>query len=187
MARSRFASAVAVALALTGCSSTRQTVAGWFGQTPPATPAAAQEGHVYYAAVDGLTVYAEASQSSKVVGHLAMHERVTRSRIERGYAYIKAGGSGLEGWVDNAQLAWRPPAASGETEPQKGERGAAGSAGSTGSSETTRSESVPAAPPTPTSTATPGPEGGESPTMQPTRPTRQAAPKSSEPAMFDPY
>ena len=124
--------AVAMVIASSGCSSVRQSLSGLFGETPPPAagetpgPAAARQGQTYYAAVEGLAVYAEASESSKVVGHLGLHEKVTRSRLERGYAYVTADESGLAGWVDNAKLIWRlPPAgavsAPGEREPEKGE------------------------------------------------------------------
>jgi hypothetical protein len=108
----RLQSAAAPALA-----SARQRISGWFGETPPPEPTAAaretpaaREGETYYAAVEGLTVYAEPSESSKVVGHLALHEKVIRSRLERGYAYVTVSKSGLDGWVDNGQLLWRVPA-----------------------------------------------------------------------------
>src|SRR5262249_3198212 len=59
---------------------------------------------------DGLKVYSESSASSKVVGTLALHEKVTRYRVERGYAYVTSSQSGLTGWVSNGQLVWRLPA-----------------------------------------------------------------------------
>ena len=180
----RWIPAVAMALVLIGCSSTRQTVAGWFGEAPPTpTAVAAQPGQVYYAAVDGLTVYAQASNSSKVVGHLTMHERVTRSRIEHGYAYVTSSGN-LEGWVDNAQLIWRLPAAASQSEPPR--TGAPAGGGAAAAADTTGAESVPAAPPTPTPTSTPGP-GTAPPTIPPTQPSQPPTPKRAEPSLFDPY
>lgn len=70
-----------------------------------------QEQAVYYAGVTRLPVHAAPAPSSKVVGWLALHERVTRSRVEGGYARISATDRGLSGWVDNAHLLWRLPAA----------------------------------------------------------------------------
>jgi hypothetical protein len=89
----------ALALLLAGCAQLR-------------SPESSVEGtaeSVYYAGTASLTVHAEASSASKVVGHLALHEKVTRSRVEHGYAHVLASESGVEGWVDNAQLIWRLP------------------------------------------------------------------------------
>src|SRR5215510_15385159 len=103
-----------VAFVVTSCAGVKQQVGGWFGaKTPPTSPgpAAAQPPRVYYAGVDGLKVYSEPSASSKIVGTLSLHEKVTRSGVERGYGYVTSSKSGLTGWVSNAQLVWRLPAA----------------------------------------------------------------------------
>ena len=112
----RFAVAVGVALVLASCASLQQTVGGWFGAATPApSPApetrAAQAPRVYYAGADELKVYSEPSASSKVVGSLSLHEKVTRTKLERGYAYVEGAKSGVKGWVINAQLLWRLPSA----------------------------------------------------------------------------
>ena len=121
----RFAGALGVALILASCASVQRTVGGWFGAaapTPPPTPESraatgAQPPRAYYAGVAGLQVYSEPSASSKVVGTLALHEKVTRSRLERGYAYVESAKGGVEGWVNNAQLLWRLPKAPTTTAP----------------------------------------------------------------------
>jgi hypothetical protein len=114
-----FAAAVSVAISLAGCAAMQQTVGGWFGkatptpaptQAPQVAPAAAAP-RVYYAGTEGLKVYSKPSGSSKVVGELALHEKVTRFKLESGYAYVESATSGLKGWVDNAKLIWRLPAA----------------------------------------------------------------------------
>lgn len=107
---------LSVAIALAGCAAMQQSVGGWFGAaTPTATPAptpaakgAAAGPRVYYTGAE-LKVYSGPSASSKVVGELALHEKVTRSKLERGFAYVESGTSGLKGWVVNAQLIWRLP------------------------------------------------------------------------------
>ena len=111
--------ALSTALLLASCAAMQQSVGGWFGgttptptATPQTTPAgAAQAPRVYYAGSEGLKVYSEASTSSKVVGTLALHEKVTRTRLDRGYAYVESAKSGVKGWVINAQLIWRLPSA----------------------------------------------------------------------------
>jgi hypothetical protein len=72
---------------------------------------------VYYAGVEGMKVYSAASASSKVVGTLSLHEKVTRTGLERGYAYVQSSKTGTKGWVDNAKLIWRLPAAPGAAAP----------------------------------------------------------------------
>ena len=105
--------ALAVAALLAGVSflggcSAQKKASGWFGGGEGSEGGAGQR---YYAAAAGLTVYSEPTSSSKVVGKLSLHERVTRHKVTRGYAYVKADASGLEGWVNNSMLIWRLPAA----------------------------------------------------------------------------
>ena len=65
---------------------------------------------MFYAAVDGLALHTLPSGSSPIVARLSLHQRVTRTGITRGYANVTTD-AGLQGWVDNAQLLWRLPAA----------------------------------------------------------------------------
>ena len=103
-----------VATSLAACAATRQRVGGWFGiatptPTPSATPIAKAASQVYYAGAAGLQVYSKPSVSSKVVGKLALHEKVRRYKLERGYAYVESDKSGVKGWVSNEQLIRRLP------------------------------------------------------------------------------
>ena len=192
MARSSVVFAVAAAVAVGGCASLRQSVSGWFGATasPAVTPVAARQGQTYYAGAGGLTVYAEAATSSKVLGRLAPHERVIRSRVERGYAYVASDKGGLVGWVDNAQLLWRLPAAPdarpGDAAASK-EAGAAPAASPGADAvapDPTPPELAPAVAATPTST----PESAAAaPPTQAVAPTAGAVTPPAAPSMFDPY
>jgi len=139
---------------LAGCAGTKQTVGGWFGAKPapqaPSPQAAAASGAVvprpYYAGTDGLKVYAEPSASSKVVGTLALHEKVTRTRLDRGWAYVETE-AGLRGWVANARLVWRLPASGAPaTEEEPAEEPA--------EPETPETAPAPAATPVATTTST---------------------------------
>jgi hypothetical protein len=111
------ATALSVVASLAGCAAIQQTFGGWFGGAPPtptAQPAAvagAQAPRVYDVRTDGLKVYSEASASSTVVGTLALYEKVTRTRLDRGYACVESSQSGVKGWVNNAELIWRLPSA----------------------------------------------------------------------------
>jgi hypothetical protein len=183
--------AVAMSIALGGCSSLRESMNGWFGasSTPAATPVTSQAGQIYYAAIDGVIVYAQPSESSQVVGHLALHERVTRTRIERGYAYIVADQNRPGGWVDNAQLLWRlPPAVAGSTpgeaEPANTVGEAPGTSGAAEAAKALDSGSAPSAQATPTSTPV---TVVQPPPTQPMAPPAQAKPSRPEPSIFDPY
>ncbi len=154
-------------LCLAGCSA-QKTVSGWFGAAP--TPAPAAAGQVYYAGAAGLEMHSEPAASSKLIGKLALHERVTRYRIERGYAYVKSEKSGMTGWVDNAMLLWRlPGAAPARAEPTPETPPGAGVEEPSAAPEI---PATPESPPSPTATRV----SGATPT-----------PSSAAPSMFDPY
>ena len=174
------------AIALGGCASVRQQINGWFGEAPPpvaqeatAPPEAAADAKesTYYAAVEGLTVYEEASESSKVVGHLALHERVARSKLERGYAYVSADKRGLKGWVDNSRLTWRVTAPD-KSEAAKTPGAPVGAGEAAGQDHPTAAESAP----TPTSTpeTQTAPPQAVPPTPPPTR-------KAAKPEVYEPF
>ena len=95
-----FAIVLIAAIAFSGCTELRSAKRNLVGQ----------DGETYYALAT-LRLHAKPSPSSKVTGHLALHEKVTRIRFESGYALVAVGGGGLEGWVENAKLARRIPAA----------------------------------------------------------------------------
>jgi len=101
-----FAIVLAAAIALSGCIELRSAKRNLVGQ----------EGETFYALAT-LRLHAKPSASSKVVGHLALHEKVTRIRFESGYALVAVGGGGLEGWVENAKIARVIPAAQETSEP----------------------------------------------------------------------
>ncbi len=114
-----------LAAALAGCATVQQHVGGWFGAatptpTPTPTPrtkaAATVVPRVYYAGSDGLTVYKGPAASSKVVGTLSLHEKVTRTKLEGGFAYVESA-TGTKGWVNNTQLLRRVPTAAATAAP----------------------------------------------------------------------
>ena len=171
--------ALSAALVLASCAAIQQSVGGWFGGTTPAptpqpTPAGAAQGpRVYYAGVEGLKVYSEASASSKVVGTLALYEKVTRTKLDRGYAYVESSKSAAKGWVNNAQLIWRVPTAPTTGTPAAVEEQPEEPAALTGEE--------PQAPATPEATA---PAAAPPPTATP---VPQATPRGAAPSIFNPY
>ena len=129
----RVVAALSVAIVIASCATTQKGGGGWFGApapTPTPTPSpkprtaaatAARAPRLYYAGVEGLKVYGEPSASSTVVGTLSLREKVRRVRVERGFAFVESTKSGVKGWVDNAQLAWRLPTAPATAGPAPGE------------------------------------------------------------------
>jgi len=183
--RVHLAVALAVVLCVTGCAEFKQTVGGWFGAATPAPTPAPTPGpqakaagpRVYYAG-EALKVYSTPSASSKVVGELGLHEKVTRFKLERGFAYVESATSDVKGWVVNAQLIWRLP--SGAT--------TAAPAPSEAEPEAPAAEE-PQAPPEPEATA----PAVEAPTAIPTNtpaaapPNPTATPRGAAPSIFDAY
>jgi len=175
-----------IAAALAGCAAVQQQVGGWFGAaspTPTPTPrtkaAATVVPRVYYARSEGVTVYKGPSASSKVVGKLVLHEKVTRTKLDGGYAYVESA-SGTKGWVNNAQLIRRLPTAAGtvapapaEPEPEAPEAPAAEEPQAPPAPEATATAAAP--PPAPTNTPMPAP------------PKSQATPRGAAPSIFDAY
>lgn len=101
--------ALVAAVALSGCAVFDQLSSDWFGaETTTPVPTPPQLGESFYSSADGLPMHFLPSGSSQVVGRLALHEHVTRTDVQRGYAHVVAD-NGLEGWVDNAKLLWRLP------------------------------------------------------------------------------
>jgi hypothetical protein len=169
--RAAFVIGVAAAIASSGCAGVSPTLDRWLGREP-ATAAG-----VFYSAVDGLTVYAGPARSSGVVGRLALHERVVRSKLEGGYAYVRAGQSGLEGWVDNSKLLWRLPTAGAPPAAAAEEPAATGGEGEAGPAEGEAAEAAPAASEPPAPATPPAGEPAEPP----------AGPAKPKPSVFDPF
>jgi hypothetical protein len=177
-----------VVIALTGCATIQRSVGGWFGAatatpspTPQTTPVtAAQAARVYYAGVEGLKVYSEPSTSSKVVGQLSLHEKVARTKLERGYAYVESAKRDLKGWVTNARLVWRLPTTPTTGAPAPVEAQPEEPVAPTGEE--------PQAPVTPEATATAAePLPTPTNTPVPARPKSQATPGGVAPSIFNPY
>jgi hypothetical protein len=98
----------AILLTVTACSAPKW-VDSTLNKLPDMGREDSQTAQVYYVITAGLPVYATASASSKVVGRLARYEKVTRTRLEKGYAHVVTEDGRLEGWVDNSRLDWRVP------------------------------------------------------------------------------
>jgi hypothetical protein len=99
----------AILLTVSACSAPKW-VDSTLNKLPDMGREDSQTAQVYYVITAGLPVYANASTSSKVLGRLTLNEKVTRTRLEKGYAYVVTEDGRLAGWVNNSRLDWRVPA-----------------------------------------------------------------------------
>jgi hypothetical protein len=180
--RSRIVHAIAALgalILLASCATTQQATGTAPTAEPTKSPASASQApRVYYAGVEGLKVYSEASAFSKVVGTLSLHEKVVRMNLERGYAFVESTKSEVKGWVDNAQLIWRLPAASGAGAPTNVE------------AQPEEPEAPAPEEPTPTAAPEPTPTAAVFPTIVPAptpAPREMPTPRSVSPSIFNPY
>ena len=117
---------------------------------------------VYYVGVESLKLYAEPGGSSSIIAELGQYQKVYRSRIEKGYAWVKVDGTDLTGWVDNAKLIWRLPK-------------------TTAADPTSKPTAEPSAP-ADAATQVSTPESESQPRALP-----KPAPQSTDPSIFDAY
>ena len=192
MKHARFAALILTATVVAGCSSVRKTTEGWWNDLTGPGSTEQQPGSVYYAASDGLAVHAAASGASAVVGRLPLHVRVVRTQLESGWAYVTSD-SGLKGWVDNAQLIWRLPAADGSApaapQPTAPADASTAPAPSPAPGAPPAEQSAPApAEAAPQATVAPDPAPSPAPDVAPApAPEPTAKPSHPSPAMFDPF
>lgn len=191
MRHARFAALVLATSVLAGCASVRQTTEGWWNEVtgPGATSGGTtQQSSVYYAASEGLVVRADASPSSAVVGRLAQYQRVVRTQLRSGWAYVTADG-GLSGWVDNAQLVWRVPAqGTGAPVAAPAPSPAPGAPSAPAAAPTAAPAPAEAPEPAPAPTAAPAPEPAAEPSPAPPPPPQPTASRNQPSAdMFDPF
>ena len=147
--------AVLLGVATFGCASTRDFLVG-------SLPGGSKSS-TYYVGAESLPLFREPGRG--LLAKLPRNEKVVRSRVEKGWAFVRVAGTGLEGWVDNAGLVWRAEAAV-ESQPIS----------------TTRAEvDAPTAPPVPDEPAEP-PAPAQS-DQTPEQPGRAPVP----PSVFDPY
>ena len=64
----------------------------------------------YYVGVNNLKLLREPGSSSDVLAYLSLHQKVMRSKLNNGYAFVTVVQTGETGWVDNAKLMWKLPA-----------------------------------------------------------------------------
>jgi hypothetical protein len=152
---------------------------------------------VYYVGVDQLAVYSEPRSSSSPLTQLPLYQKVYRSKMEKGYAYIKVEGSEVTGWVDNARLIWRLPPprqqAPTKTEEQAAKPVQAPAAEEKAPTPTTAAEAAEPEP-TPTAAEAPTEQKPISPTAAPTSvspaqsaPAAPSAPRPIGPSIFNPF
>lgn len=142
---------------------------------------------VYYVSVDQLTVYSEPRSSAAQVTQLPLHQKVYRSKIEKGYAYIKAEGTGVTGWVDNARLIWRLPSQQQKASTKTEGRAAEPTPEAPVTKEKAPAPPPPAAEPEPTPTTAEAPIAPQPSSPTPSAPVAPSTPRPIEPSIFNPF
>jgi len=99
---------VLVAASTGGCSSVKS-----FGELFGGKSGSPGKG-TFYAGANDLKLYSKPSYSSSTIGSLALHQKVYRAKIEKGFAYVKVATTGQHGWVENGKLLWRLPSSADE-------------------------------------------------------------------------
>lgn len=64
---------------------------------------------IYYVGANRLNLYSQPNSTSKIIARLPLHQKVMRSNLDNGFAYVTVAENSLKGWVDNAQLIWKLP------------------------------------------------------------------------------
>lgn len=116
-AGARVALCLASVLLIAGCGVTEffnkdkhdSTTLGSPSSSAPINEDAIKE-QPFFVGVDGLALYTKPSVASPLIKRLSLHQKVLRSKLEKGYAYIRLPDTGEEGWVVNAKLIWKLPA-----------------------------------------------------------------------------
>ena len=157
---------VIAATLVVGCSG-GNPVPGWFGSDSKTS----NPKGTFFAAVDNLAVRESPRSSSKTVGYLRLHDKVTRSKIENGFALVRSADGSTAGWVVNAKLLWKLPS-SPEAAPEAAANPASEPAAKV-APESPAEEAAPESPPAPAPDAD-------------TRPARKTQDRSGA-AVFDPY
>lgn len=62
----------------------------------------------YYVGTDNLGLYREPKTES-LIERLALHEKVVRTDLNGGWAFVTVERTGVQGWLDNARLIWKLP------------------------------------------------------------------------------
>lgn len=91
---------------LGGCSTLEKHVPGIGALTSGTSGSAAAEG-VYYASSPELPL--QRSPGGVIIKRLPQDTKLYRDQLDRGFAHVRVESTGETGWVENAQLTWRPP------------------------------------------------------------------------------
>ncbi|MCB1943313.1 MAG: hypothetical protein H6942_11505 [Candidatus Accumulibacter sp.] len=93
-------------VALGGCSTLEKHIPAIGALTPETSGSAAAAG-VYYAASPDLPLHR--SPGGIIVKRLPQYTKLHRDQVDKGFAHVRVESTGETGWVENAQLTWRPP------------------------------------------------------------------------------
>lgn len=101
-----FLSVLGLFALLSGCSNLGEKMPGLGTLFPEKGESTGVEG-IYYAASPDLPLYQ--SPGGIIVRRLPQYTKLTRNKLEQGYAHVRVDSTGVTGWVENAKLIWRLP------------------------------------------------------------------------------
>lgn len=112
-------SAISLFSILSGCSTVGEKMPGFgslFSEKSESTSVAG----VFYTGSPDLPLYQ--SPGGVIVRRLPQYTKLTRDKLEKGYAHVRVDSTGITGWMQNAQLIWRLPKekSAGQTEQTSG-------------------------------------------------------------------
>lgn len=94
-----------------GCSTVDDTLGSLVPGSTEVSP------QVLYVGADRLAVHDRPTAASVVIGRLALSEKVTRTRLQDGFAYVTEPNGRLSGWVDDSQLIDQLPTVAAKPSP----------------------------------------------------------------------
>ena len=73
------------------------------GAPPKAPTPEPSRAEIFYVGHDRVPLYPQPAFSSKPTAHLTLNEKVSRSKQEKGFAYVTVVRTGRTGWVENSK------------------------------------------------------------------------------------
>jgi len=101
-----FLSSIGLFAMLAGCSTLGEKIPGLGSIFPDKSDSDGVEG-VYYTGSPDLPLYQ--SPGDVIVRRLPQYTKLTRNKLEKGYAHVRVDSTDITGWVENAKLIWRLP------------------------------------------------------------------------------
>ncbi len=101
-----FLSSIGLFTLLTGCSTLGDKISG-FGSSSPEKSGSSSKEEVYFTGSPDLPLYK--SPGRDIIVRLPQYTKLSRKKLEKGYAYVRVNSTGVTGWVENSKLVWHLP------------------------------------------------------------------------------